>query len=294
MHARKRLPPLNALKAFESAARLGGFTAAGEELCVSPGAISRHVANLESFLGVQLFRRGHNEVRLTAEGSSYLGKIQEAMDSIAEASCRDVSAAVPQLLHVSGLPTFTERWLLPRLHSFIAQHPNASVRISTSVEEVDWDKDRADVSIYASDEGWVGRGEHLFESSMVPVCSPSYRARLQQLPSVEDLAAQTLISSINKRTDWHRWLYSGGLRSEATVPQLMMGTSALAYKAAIEGLGLVCAEREFIHDDLAAGRLVALSERTLPGNSYFMEFRPGKRPTNLASQFTQWLLAQAR
>lgn len=293
MAARRRLPPLNALKAFECAGRLGSFTAAGEELCVSAGAISRHVAILEDFLGQRMFKRGHNEVTLTPAGRAYLGRIQEAMDGIEDASSRDAAAPAPRRLLVNALPTFTERWLLPRLQGFLDEHPGVSVRISTAIEETDWDSDRADVSVYASEEGWPDRGQRLFETSVVPVGAPGLAARLPRPWQPHDLAQEVLISSVNKRADWQRWLYAAGLRREVGPPQLQTASSALAYAAAVQGLGLVCAEREFIAQDLAQARLVALSDLAISGNSYFVESHPGRKPSALAERFTQWLVAQA-
>lgn len=293
---RRRLPPLNALKAFESAARLGGFTAAAEELFVSPGAISRHVANLEAFLNVSLFKRRRNEVRLTNAGAAYLIKIQDALDVIEDASSPTAPSSAHQKLHVNCLPTLAERWLIPLLPGFLEDHPNAQLQITTSLEETDWDTDRADISIYTSLEGLIDRGSPLFETTVVPVCSPAWRARYTAPPSPHDLLSAVLMSSFSRRTDWLRWLNAAGLQVEGVLPQLTFGNSAQAYHAAKAGLGAVCAERELVAADLASGALVEISNITIPGSIYFVEIRPDKRRNALTEDFSRWLfsLAQAQ
>jgi len=293
MALRRKLPPLNALKAFESAARLGGFTAAGEELFVSPGAVSRHVANLEAFLGISLFKRSHNEVHLTPEGASYLAKIRGAMDAIAQASSSVIAESTPQKLHIHALPTFTERWLMPLLPRFIELHPRVQIQLSTSLEETDWDTDGADISIYASIGAWLERGDRLFDTEIVPVCSPDWFARNGKPATPQELVGQPLISSINKDGDWLRWFHAAGLQPQRAVPGYIFGTSALAYKAAIDGLGLVCAEHRFISEDLAAGRLMLVTDIRTQGSSYFLELPPDKRQNSLSTSFRTWLLAQA-
>lgn len=260
---------------------------------MSPGAVSRHVANLESFLGVSLFQRRHNEVNLTPEGVAYLSKIRSAMDAIEDASVSLVADSAPQRLHINALPTFTERWLLPLLQGFTELHPRAQIQISTSLEETDWDTDRADISIYASIGAWIERGEELFTTSIAPVCSPEWLARHGKPKQAAELLGQTLISSVNKSGDWLRWFHAAGLQPEAALPQHLFGTSALAYKAAIEGLGVVCAELSFVAQDLKASRLMLLSSITAAGSSYFVEGRPDKKESPLSRAFRAWVLAQA-
>ena len=227
--------------------RIAGTTAA-EELFVSPGAVSRHVANLEAFLGQSLFKRGRNEVRLTDAGAAYLTRVQDALDAIEDASDPTVTTPGSQKLHINSLPTVTERWLIPRLHDFVRLHPETSIRISTSMEETDWDTDKADVSIYASLDGVVERGSKLFTSRMAPVCSPEYASRIPTRQSPGALQSATLIASSSHRSDWQRWFHAAGLRTDNAIPQLIFGTSALAYSSAIKGLGVVCAECELIQD----------------------------------------------
>ncbi|NDZ17345.1 LysR family transcriptional regulator [Variovorax sp. WS11] len=291
MSARRKLPPLNALKAFEAAARLGGFTAAAEEMFVSPGAISRHVTNLEEFLGVTLFQRGHNDVRLTADGADYLAQIAAALSAIEKASRGVATPARDRNLHIHALPTFAEYWLMPRLGRFRDAHPDASIQLTSSLEETDWDTDSADVSIYASIGGWNERGTHLFDSEISPVCAPSLVQGVTPIPA--DLMGWPLLSSINKSNDWLRWFHAAGLQPDAAQPRYLFGSSAMAYKAAMHGFGAVCAELVFVEPLLVARSLVRLSDLTTVGSGYFFEVRPGKKESSLARAFREWIVAEA-
>ena len=292
MSVRRKLPPLNALKAFEAAARLGGFTAAAEEMFVSPGAISRHVTNLEAFLGATLFQRGHNEVRLTADGADYLAQIAAALSVIERASSGIAAPARDRSLHIHALPTFAEYWLMPRLGRFRAAHPDARIQLTSSLEETDWDTDSADVSIYASVGGWNERGTHLFDSEVTPVCAPSLMQGAT--PSPADLIDWPLLSSVNKTNDWLRWFHAAGLQPDAAQPRYLFGSSAMAYKAAMHGLGAVCAELVFVEAVLLERRLVRLGDLTTVGSGYFFEVRPGKKESSLARAFREWILAEVR
>ena len=269
MPARRKLPPLNALKAFEAAARSGGFTAAAEEMFVSPGAISRHVSNLEAFLGVTLFQRGHNDVRLTADGADYLAQIAAALSAIEKASSGMATPARDRSLHIHALPTFAEYWLMPRLARFRDAHPDASIQLTSSLEETDWDTDSADVSIYASIGGWNERGTHLFDSEISPVCAPSLVQGVT--PSPEEVVGWPLLSSVNKSSDWLRWFHAAGLQPDEAQPRYLFGSSAMAYKAAMHGLGAVCAELVFAQALVAAGSLVRFSDVTAIGSGYFLD-----------------------
>ncbi|MFD1561860.1 LysR substrate-binding domain-containing protein [Paraburkholderia silviterrae] len=295
MTTRRKLPPLNAVKAFEAAARLGGFTAAGEELFVSPGAISRHVANLESFLGITLFKRGHNEVRLTQEGSEYLAKVAGALSAIEDASRRASAPSGTQSLHIHALPTFAEFWLLPRLGAFRMAHPDARIQLTTSMEETDWDTDSADISVYASEGGWNERGIHLFDTTISPVCGPQWRdaADRDMRISPNELVDWPLLSSVNKAADWLRWFHACELQPDSARPQYLFGTSSMAYKAAMNGLGAVCAELAFVGQACADGQLLRLSTVIAPGSSYFVEARPGKKESDLSRAFKEWIVDQA-
>ncbi len=271
----------------------GGFTAAAEELFVSPGAISRHVANLEAFLGQSLFKRGRNEVRLTSAGAAYLAKVQDALDTLRGGIAGGGSPPCTQRLHVMALPTFTERWLLPRLPAFLKEHPEANVQLSTSMEEIDWDTGRRTLP---SMQCWTVR------STAASCCSRrAWRrsavlagcARTARPGSRAICSTPSLLSSSNRLGDWLRWLHAAGVQVDAATPDHTFGSSSLAYHAAAQGLGVACAERELIGQELDAGGWSRWSELTVAGGTYFVEARPTLRHSELAQAFIGWLIERA-
>jgi LysR family glycine cleavage system transcriptional activator len=193
-------------------------------------------------------------------------------------------------LHIHALPTFAEYWLMPRLAEFRAMYPDASIQLTSSLEETDWDTDSADVSIYASIGGWNERGTHLFDTVVSPACAPSLLGRA--VPSPADLVTWPLISSVNKQQDWLRWFHAAGLQPDAVQPHYLFGSSAMAYKAALHGVGAVCAELGFVEGLLASGALVRLHDLTTIGSSYFFEVRPGKKESPLSRAFREWIVGK--
>ena len=144
---------MNALKAFDAAARCGGFTAAGLELSVSPGAVSRHVANLEHFFGESLFERHHNEIKLTAAGTRYHALIRPALDVIEDASRSALESANPRLIHIRTGPGLGRDWLLPRLPDFVKANPGIEFELSTGlalIEEMNLELEDVDIVIHYS------------------------------------------------------------------------------------------------------------------------------------------------
>src|ERR1700722_15229394 len=141
------LPPLNALRAFETAARLLSFKRASEELCVTPGAISRHIGNLEQFLGIRLFTRQQRQTRLTEAGRIYLKEVHFALQHIFQATDFVTAGQDERMLRLKVPPTFAVGWLVPRLAQFRTQHPDISVQIATSHDTVDFETDEVDAAV---------------------------------------------------------------------------------------------------------------------------------------------------
>jgi LysR family glycine cleavage system transcriptional activator len=209
----RRLPPLNALRAFEAAARCGNFTRAAQELFVTQGAVSRHIATLEDWLGVQLFERGRHGIRLTPAGERYFASMRVALDQI-EHGTRQLQQQSPDewLLRIKLPPTFAIRWLIPRLARFHALHPRIDVQITTSHKPTDFERDEIDVSIHSEASPPVGPGYRLlFRETLLPVCAPALlRARSAARRQPSDLAHQALLSSLNRPHDWQTWLAAAG------------------------------------------------------------------------------------
>ncbi|MCT8180505.1 transcriptional regulator GcvA [Variovorax sp. Varisp41] len=287
----RRLPPLNALRAFEAAARCGNFTRAAHELCVTQGAVSRHIATLEDWLKVQLFERGRHGIRLTPAGQSYHASMRVAFDQI-ELGTRQLQQSPDEwLLRIKLPPTFAIRWLIPRLARFHARHPRIDVQITTSHKPTDFERDDVDVSIHSEPSPPEGPGYRLlFRETLLPVCAPALLQRDPPLAQPADLAQHALLSSLNRPQDWPAWLEAAGLSGVDTHRGLKFENAAMAYQAAAEGLGVMMGLLAFVRDDLASGRLVAPLALRLPTEGgYFMAWRADRPVPQRVRDFEHWM-----
>lgn len=292
---KRHLPPLNALRAFEAAARLGRMTAAADELSVTPGAISRQVQLLEAHLGQRLFEGSKNKPQLTPAGQTLGHALSAALDSM-EAAVRAVSDDACGTLDVACFSTFTVKWLIPRLFAFNAQYPDIEVRLRTSGPHGDLERSRCDVVIT------VEAGEPrspavadaaitlpLFPERLGPVLAPSLAKRFR-LSTPDDLMQHTLLQSETRLNAWPMWASAYG----CALPPL----AAVAYEhyyftlqAAVAGLGVCVAPWHLVADDVAAGRLLAPLGFCDSGYRYVAQRRPQR--SQKLDLFCQWLQAQA-
>ncbi len=198
----KRLPPLNALRVFDAAARHLSFTKAAEELFVTQAAVSHQIKSLEDFLGLKLFRRRNRSLLLTEEGQSYYLDIKEIFSSINEATRKLQARSAKGALTVSLPPSFAIQWLVPRLSGFNSAYPGIDVRIQAVDREEDKLADDVDVAIFYGRGNWPGlRAERLYAEYLLPVCSPSLLTGDHPLKTAEDLAYHTLLHDVSRR-DW--------------------------------------------------------------------------------------------
>lgn len=295
MHTpRRALPPLNALRAFEAAARLGSFKDAAAELGVTHGAISRHIGLLEDWLGPPaLFRRLNRRVVLTPTGVALRDEAGPALDRLAAAAARHRARGgnpPPAVLRVNALATFTLRWLLPRLAQFRALHPEIEVRLSTSNDPLESLGEPYDVIIRGGPDTYYGYTCHLFLAERrLPVCSPSLLARLP-LDALADLRSHTLIHASSLPRAWPDWLTAAGVPDLAVSASLTLDHFYLTLQAALDGLGVAMGPTALVADDLATGRLVApFPDITLPSRDYHA-YLPSARTGDLSAlAFRRWL-----
>ncbi|CAH2602566.1 LysR family transcriptional regulator [Rhodovastum atsumiense] len=292
--ARPSLPPLNALRAFEAAARLGSFKDAARELAVTHGAISRHVRLLEDWLGPPaLFRRLNRRVVLTPTGAALLAETGPALDRLAAAAARHRAGGgrpPPAVLRVNALATFSLRWLLPRLGQFRDRHPEIEVRLSTSNEPVDAVTEPCDVIIRGGPDTFYGFTCHPFLTEWrLPVCSPALPERVP-LRDVADLRFHTLIHASTLPRVWPDWLAAAGVPELAPAASLTLDHFYLTLQAALDGLGVAMGPTALVAEDLAAGRLVApFPDVTIPTRGYHA-YLPEARAGDLAAMsFCRWL-----
>jgi LysR family transcriptional regulator, glycine cleavage system transcriptional activator len=292
----RRLPPLNAVRAFEAAARNGSVTRAARELSVTQGAVSRHISALESWLGAKLFTRTQRGVTLTAKGAAYFRMINGALDQIDFATQRVQDSPDGNLLRLKLPPTFAIRWLVPRLAAFHALHPGIDVQITTSHETADFDREDIDVCIHSQQEAPVGPGfRRLFGEVLLPVCSPKLQQRKPRLREPRDLSRQQLLCSLNRPLDWPTWLAAAGVPDIDGNGGLKFENAALAYQAAIDELGVMIAQRALVEDDLVSGRLAAPIPLAVPtSGAYYLAYAPHRPRSTRVAAFEDWLVTAAQ
>jgi LysR family transcriptional regulator, glycine cleavage system transcriptional activator len=290
----RRFPFLNALRAFEAAARRLSFSRAAIELCVTQGAISRQIANLESELGVRLFRRRGRSLELTTDGGRFFAIIHEAFNKIDDALKLFSDPQKDTLLRVKVPPTLGIRWFVPLLVQFHGLHPEIDVQITTSHQPVDFVTEDIDAAIHWGSGSWPGlQTDFLIGEELTPVCSPQL-IKDKPLREPRDLSRHILLRSMHRTDDWRIWLDAAGERDVDATKALQFENSSLTYQAAIEGLGVVVAQMALVVDDLATGRLIAPFKLRVPGEwSYFLVHPVGREDQRKVALFREWLLAAA-
>ncbi|POR40791.1 transcriptional regulator GcvA [Methylobacterium sp. V23] len=290
----RRLPPLNALKAFEAAGRHASFTRAAEELRVTHGAVSRHVQALEAWLGQPLFERHNRRVVLTEAGASYLAEVGAALDRIALATTRQLERGRPRLLRVNALATFTLRWLIPRLSGFQRAHPTVEVRLTTSNVPLANLAEPFDVAIRGGPDlrpNHIGRP--FLTERRIPVCSPDLLRRLP-LTEAGALRQHTLLHAATLPQVWPQWLEAAGVPGLEPQASVTLEHFYLTLQAALDGLGVAMGPERLIADDVAAGRLTCpFAGPALPARSYFTYVPEARADDPAVRAFCAWLVAAA-
>jgi LysR family glycine cleavage system transcriptional activator len=291
----RKLPPLNALRAFEAAGRYLSFTGAAEELLVTQSAVSRHVGALEDWLGVKLFFRRQRGIELTARGEAYFLTLSSALDQIDHATRRVRDNTDDTLLRLKLPPTFAIRWLAPRLHRFKALHPEIEMHITTSHNPGDFEREDVDVFVHSEFGPPSGEGyRRLLGEVLLPVCSPRLLEHGPPLHEPADLSRHVLLSSTNRPRDWPLWLAGAGAPGLEAGSAMTFDNAALAYQAAIDALGVVIAQQALIQDDLDNGRLVApLRQKVQTQGAYYLAFHPHRPKASRVAAFEAWLMAEA-
>jgi len=286
----RRLPSLNALRAFEAAARHSSFTRAALELGVTHGAVSRQVQALEAWLGKKLFRRFNRRVVLTDAGAAYRTEIGGAFDRIAAATARFAEDGARRVLRVTALPTFTIRWLIPRLSDFQIGNPRVEVRLTTASEKDEALRAPFDVVIRGGPERWTGfKRAKFLDEGRIPVCSPALLKRTP-LRKPQDLRRHTLLHSATLRDAWPKWLATAGLPDLVPAAELVFEHFYLSIQAAVDGLGVAMGPLTLVGEDLAQRRLVLpFRAPVLPARGYYMYVPDAALHDPAVEAFCQWL-----
>lgn len=256
-----RLPPLNSLRAFEVAARRGGFVGAAEELNVTPAAVSHQVKTLESYLEVALFRRLPRGLELTEAGRELLPQLSRGFDHVARAVGSLSRGTLGGKLTINVAPSLAVLWLAPRLGSFIKAFPEIRVRLLALATPPDLALGEADLRIPYGSGVYPGlRAEFLMRESIFPVCSPSLLNRVP-LRRLSDLRRHTLLHDVDvgegePTMTWRRWLRDAGLDRDVSGEGIEFGDSVLLTQAVVEGQGVALGRSSLVRAHLRSGRLV--------------------------------------
>jgi len=300
----RRLPPLNAVRAFEAAARLGGFNAAGVELNVSANAVGRLVKVLEESVGVTLFRRLARGVVVTEAGERYLAGVGRLLDQLSEATVDLRRLETACVLKVSAMPSVVTRWLIPRLERLTERQPGLDVRLFATTTQTDFSREDIDVAIRVGRGSYPGmRSDLLMHEDYFPVCSPKLLLGATPLKEPADLARHVLlhdqcgcVACLPDLIDWKSWLAMVGSTTINAERGLRYSFSHMTLQAAAAGLGVALASSALLADDLATGRLVRpfgdLAVRS--PYSFFIVCPETTADSEKVVLFREWALAEAQ
>jgi len=274
----RRLPPLDALRAFALSAQLGAFTRAAERLGVSQSAVTRQIAVLEANLGAKLFERGRRGVELTREGEAYFEEVAPAFDILSAATARLRQRREEEVLRLGVYPVFAVKWLIPRLADLQSWAPGVRIELDTSVEPIDFHRSPLDAAIQVVREP---RGdihtEMLLPDEVEPICSPGLLLDLGHAPTLDDLGRFNLIHARYRRADWPDWAAAQQRPDLAEGPGLEFPSSVLAYQAAQEGLGVAMGQPALLETDFARGVLVRPFRKPLRRSQGYHLITPADR-----------------
>lgn len=287
--ARRHLPALSGLLALEAVERLGTVTAAADELHLTPGAISRALAEVEATLGQPLFHRDRQRLFLTTPARAYVAEVRRALGLLGGAGEKLRRGGAGLALAI--LPAFGMHWLAPRLTGFRARHPEIAFTLSTRLRPFDLGADGFDAAIHYGRPDWPD-ADHLLlmEETVQAVCAPGFLP--EPLTAPDQITAHPLLMIEGRAGDWGRWLTAMGVQGERPAG-MIFDQFATMQQAAIHGLGLALLPRFLADGDLAAGRLVpAFGGAVRSRGSYYLVWPRSPAPGAALAAFIAWIRAE--
>jgi len=289
----RRLPPLNALRAFEAAARSESITRAAEELSVTQGAVSQQVKALEATLGLKLFNRERQRLVITEAGREYLAVVRDALDRIAVGTERLVQRQSCCVLTTSTSPDFAAKWLVHRLGRFAESHPEIDLRVSATADQVDFAREDVDLAVRHGDGRWPGLDVvRLCSEQLFPVCSPKLVAGRNRITTASDLLKFPLLRLDDWKT-WTRWFEAAGV-TDPVAHGPVLNRASMLIDAAVDGQGIALARTALAAWDIINGRLVRPIDVSLRmSNTYWIVCPKVTSNVPKIATFRNWLLAEA-
>ncbi|SEH41103.1 DNA-binding transcriptional regulator, LysR family [Rhizobium tibeticum] len=291
--SRRFLPSTSLLVAFESVSRTGSVTAAARELDLTQSAVSRQIKALEEQLGVELFVRERQTVRLTLAGDGYAREIREALRRISSASLNLRANPHGGTLNLAILPTFGTRWLAPRLGGFLAANPGVTINLVTRLSPFDFRLDSIDAAIHFGHPHWPGAELTLLMSEKtIPACSPGFRSR-HAISTAQDLLDVSLLHLTTRPDAWERWFAGNGVNFQ-TVHGMLFDQFATAAQAAMAGLGVALLPTFLIHDELKRGDLIAAVDCEMESSErYYLAYPTERADYAPLEAFRRWIVREA-
>ena len=298
----RSLPPLNTLRAFEAAARLGGVGRAAEELNVTHGAVSHQIKALEEWLGQPLFRKVGRRVEVNAAGAALLAVAGEALDGLAERLAELRRGAAGATLTISAAPSIAYRWIVPRLHRFVEANPGVDIRLNHSTKVTDFRREDIDVAVRFGRGGWSGVEENrLLEGGAWPLASPALLARHGlthcPLPLTAEQISRLPIqheAAIDSHTLWRQWFARSGLSGVDVERGVTYDDSGALLSVAVAGHGVVLGRVALAEEELANGLLLQVSEIGMGEEfGYYLVHDRARRDDPMIAGFRTWIMAEA-
>lgn len=291
-----RLPPLNALRSFEAAARNNSFSRAADELHVTQSAVSHQIRQLEEWFGLALFDRQGRQTLPTPEGAELARSLAEAFGTIGAACQRIAKSDGKSTLTIAAIPSIATIWLIPRLPTFHKLHPEINVRLMHAIYDQPVDFEDVDLAITYGD--WNDAPPHavkFLEGVSVPVCSAPYLEQVGPFKQPSDLLRCTLLHDLDRRP-WLRWFKAAGLKLENQQPGPLFEGFNMLHSAMLSGQGVGLAPTAILADDLNSGRLIKLfNTEVLHEKAYYISEPSNPRISRAAevATFRQWLMKEA-
>lgn len=289
----RHLPPLTSLRQFEAAARYESFSKAAKELGQTASAVSHAIDALEKHLGIVLFKREGRGVALTAAGQTFVAYVRDGLTMIASGAERLPGRPTDRHVVLSVVPTFAQRFLVPRIPGFRKQHPGIRLSIDTSHRLITFPHDTADLSIRFGRGVWPSaKSELLFRESLIPVASPSYLATITKAGVINWSLATFICVSLLEH-DWGAWRRAVGMEAHVG-DELHFDTAHLAYDAAVAGMGIALGRLPMVLPELESGALVSAMQPVLDIESgYWLVGAEDRETRPSVEAFRRWLLQEA-
>ena len=286
-----RRPSLKSLSTFEAAARHESFKGAGEELCLTPSAISHQVRQLESHLGINLFHRLNGGLAITDAGAAYLTMLTPAFAKIDEATKNVMQFEFSDELTIRSAPSFAKKWLLERLPDFLQSNPDIDVKVMATSENLDFRKNNIDIGIFYGQSNWPGYVvKPLFSEHVLPMCSPDFKNKMGELNKPEDLPDNVLIQTERNIITWKMRFAEKGITHDKKMSGVCLDPSELAIEAAVQGVGIILESDLLAKHELQNGLLVpAFDETVYETISYYLIYLEDCMDTPKITAFSNWI-----